>query len=125
MLSICITFNDSSVFLPNRETSVDQSKETLTGVFFEKVLTKDLEYKNGDMDDESWQVLLSANCGYSVNCYDYLEVSEEDVNQILKMISDQDTSGVFEYMNECCYDSNEVLDMWGDEIVSFEVSDES
>ena len=106
-------------------TFVDQSKETLTGVFFEKVLTKDLEYKNGDMDDESWQVLLSANRGYSVNCYDYLEVSEEDVNQILKMISDQDTSGVFEYMNECCYDSNEVLDIWGDEIVSFEVSDEN
>ena len=44
---------------------------TLTGVIYTKRLTKDLEYDNGDMDDESWQVTLCANHDYSVTSYDY------------------------------------------------------
>lgn len=103
---------------------VDESGSTLTEIFYEKRLSKDLEYINGDMDNESLQLTIFANCGYPVNSYDYLEIAEEDVDRIVEMIEDDNSDGLFEYMNECGYDTNEVLDMWGDEVLSYEICDE-
>ncbi len=103
---------------------VDETGSTLTEIFYEKRLSKVLEYENGDMDDESLQLKLLANCGYPVNSYDDLEIPEKDVDRIIEMIKDKDNEGLFEYMNKYCYNTNEVLDMWGDEVLSYEICDE-
>ena len=63
---------------------------TLTGVIYTKRLTNDLEYDNGDMDDESWQVTLCANHNNSVTSYDYYEISEGEVDNIVSLISNRD-----------------------------------
>ena len=63
---------------------------TLTGVIYTKRLTKDLEYDNGDMEDESWQVTLCANHDNSVTSYDYYEIPESEVDEIVSLISNRD-----------------------------------
>ena len=71
-------------------TFANSYNTTLTGVIYNKRLTKDLEYDNGDMDDESWQVTLCANHNNSVTSYDYYEISEGEVDNIVSLISNRD-----------------------------------
>ena len=71
-------------------TFANSYNTTLTGVIYDKRLTKDLEYDNGDMDDESWQVTLCANYNNSVTSYDYYEISESEVDNIVSLISNRD-----------------------------------
>lgn len=106
-------------------TFVNRYYQTLTSIFYEKKLSKDLEYINRDLDNESWTVTLSANRTTSVHSYDYLDVSEDDVQKVFDMVNCRDSIGLQEYMFENDYNTNEVLNMWGDRVerLSFEVND--
>ena len=96
-------------------TFVNPYCRTLTGIYYEKQLSKDLEYMNGDMDDESWQVTLFTGKYLNVNCYDYIDVPTDDVNRVLEMISTRDLDGLGGYMSDRDYTSNEVLNLWGED----------
>lgn len=108
-------------------TFVNPYCRTLTGKYYEKQLSKDLEYMNGDMDDDSWQVTLFTGKYLNVNCYDYIDIPTYDVNRVLEMISTRDLDGLSGYMFDRDYTSNEVLNLWGDdwlERLSFDVRNE-
>ena len=106
-------------------TFVNPYCRTLTGKYYEKQLSKDLEYINGDLEDESWSVTLYANRTPIVNSYDYLEVVADDVQKVMDMVNCRDNIGLQEYLFENDYDTNEVLNIWGgdSELLSFEVYD--
>ena len=106
-------------------TFVNHHCHTLTGIYYEKKLSKDLEYINGDLEDESWSVTLYANRTPIVNSYDYLEVVADDVQKVMDMVNCRDNIGLQEYFFENDYDTNEVLNLWGDdsELLSFEIED--
>lgn len=108
-------------------TFVNHHCHTLTGIYYEKQLSKDLEYINGDLDDESWQVSLFVGKYLNVNCYDYIDVPTEDVNRVVEMISTRDLEGLGGYMFDRDYTSNEVLNLWGEdwlERLTFDVRNE-
>ena len=106
-------------------TFVNHHCRTLTGIYYEKKLSKDLEYINGDLEDESWSVTLYANQTSTINSYDYLEVNKDDMQKVLEMVNCRDNIGLQEYLFENDYDTNEVLNLWGDdsELLSFEIED--
>lgn len=106
-------------------TVVNHRCHTLTGIYYEKKLSKELEYINGDLEDESWSVTLYANQTSTINSYDYLEVNKDDVQKVMEMINCRDNIGLQEYLFENDYDTNEVLNLWGDdsELLSFEIED--
>ena len=108
-------------------TFVNPYCRTLTGKYYEKQLSKDLEYMNGDMDDDSWQVTLFTGKYLNVNCYDYIDIPTYDVNRVLEMISTRDLDGLSGYMFDRDYTSNEVLNLWGEdwlERLTFDVRNE-
>ena len=108
-------------------TFVNPYCRTLTGIYYEKQLSKDLEYMNGDMNDESWQVTLFTGKYLNVNCYDYIDIPTDDVNRVLEMISTRDLDGLSGYMFDRDYTSNEVLNLWGEdwlERLNFDVRNE-
>ena len=79
-------------------------------------------------EDCSWQVVLCADCGVAVSKYEVYDVEEKDVAQLLVMINDGNSDGLWDYVwdNESRR-TVEVLDLWGDqkmEKVSYMVSDE-
>lgn len=106
-------------------TFVNHHCDTLTGIYYEKRLSKELEYINGDLEDESWSVTLYANQTSTINSYDYLEVNKDDMQKVLEMVNCRDNIGLQEYLYENDYDTNEVLNLWGDdsELLSFEIED--
>lgn len=108
-------------------TFVNHHCHTLTGIYYEKQLSKDLEYINGDLEDESWQVTLFVGKYLNVNCYDYIDVPTEDVNRVVEMISTRDLEELGGYMFDRDYTSNEVLNLWGEdwlERLTFDIRNE-
>ena len=108
-------------------TFVNHHCHTLTGIYYEKKLSKDLEYINGDLEDESWQVTLFVSKYLNVNCYDYIDIPTDDLNRVLEMISTRDLEELGGYMFGRDYTSNEVLNLWGEEWLerlSFDVRNE-
>lgn len=106
-------------------TFVNHHCHTITGIYYEKRLSKELEYINGDLKDESWSVTLYANQTSTINFYDYLEVNKDDMQKVMEMVNCRDSIGLQEYLFENDYDTNEVLNLWGDdsELLSFEIED--
>ena len=96
---------------------------TLTGVIYTKRLTKDLEYDNGDMDDESWQVTLCANHNNSVTSYDYYEISEGEVDNIVSLISNRDDDTLSDLLWGRDYERVEVFEFNDIAGLTYEVSD--
>ena len=96
---------------------------TLTGVIYTKRLTKDLEYDNGDMDDESWQVTLCANHNNSVTSYDYYEISEGEVDNIVSLISNRDDDTLSDILWGRDYERVEVFEFNDIAGLTYEVSD--
>ena len=96
---------------------------TLTGVIYTKRLTKDLEYDNGDMDDESWQVTLCANHDNSVTSYDYYEISEGEVDNIVSLISNRDDDTLSDLLWGRDYERVEVFEFNDIAGLTYEVSD--
>ena len=108
-------------------TFVNHHCHTLTDIYYEKKLSRDLEYINGDLEDESWSVTLFVGKYLNVNCYDYIDVPTEDVNRVVEMISTRDLEGLGGYMFDRDYTSNEVLNLWGEdwlERLTFDVRNE-
>ena len=96
---------------------------TLTGVIYTKRLTKDLEYDNGDMDDESWQVTLCANHNNSVTSYDYYEISEGEVANIVSLISNRDDDALSDLLWGRDRETVEVFEFNDIAGLTYEVSD--
>ena len=104
-------------------TFANSYNTTLTGVIYNKRLTKDLEYDNGDMDDESWQVTLCANHNNSVTSYDYYEISEGEVDNIVSLISNRDDDTLSDLLWGRDYERVEVFEFNDIAGLTYEVSD--
>ena len=104
-------------------TFANSYNTTLTGVIYTKRLTKDLEYDNGDMDDESWQVTLCANHNNSVTSYDYYEISEGEVDNIVSLISNRDDDTLSDLLWGRDYERVEVFEFNDIAGLTYEVSD--
>lgn len=104
-------------------TFANSYNTTLTGVIYNKRLTKDLEYDNGDMDDESWQVTLCANHNNSVTSYDYYEISEGEVDNIVSLISNRDDDALSDLLWGRDYERVEVFEFNDIAGLTYEVSD--
>ena len=96
---------------------------TLTGVIYTKRLTKDLEYDNGDMEDESWQVTLCANHDNSVTSYDYYEIPESEVDEIVSLISNRDDDTLCDVLWDRDRETVEVFEFNDIAGLTYEVSD--
>ena len=108
-------------------TFVNPYCRTLTGIYYEKQLSKELEYMTDKVEDQCWQVTLSTNRYININSYDYSYIPSKDVNQLIDMILNNDIDGINTYMNEYGYDTNEVLNIWGDDMlekVEYEILNE-
>lgn len=104
-------------------TFANSYNTTLTGVIYNKRLTKDLEYDNGDMDDESWQVTLCANHNNSVTSYDYYEISEGEVDNIVSLISNRDDDTLSDLLWGRDYERVEVFEFNDIAGLTYKVSD--
>lgn len=95
-------------------TFVNPYCRSLTGIHYEKQLSKNLEYFTEEKD-KCWQITLSTNRYININSYDYTYIPSEDVRQVLDMIIDNDINGLNRYMYEYGYNTNEVLNLWGED----------
>ena len=96
---------------------------TLTGVIYTKRLTKNLEYDNGDMDDESWQVTLCANQSHSVTSYDYYEIPEDEGDKFVNLISNRDDDTLCDLLWDMDRETVEVFEFNDIARLTYEVSD--
>ena len=96
---------------------------TLTGVIYTKRLTKDLEYDNGDMEDESWQVTLCANHSDSVTSYDYYEIPESEVDKFVNLITNRDDDTLVDELWDRDLNRVEVFEFNDISGLTYEVSD--
>ena len=96
---------------------------TLTGVNYRKRLTKDLEYDNGDMDDESWQVTLCANHDKSVTSYDFYEIPEDEGDKFVNLISNRDCDTLNDLLWDRDRETVEVFEFNEYSGLTYEVSD--
>ena len=104
-------------------TFANSYNTTLTGVIYNKRLTKDLEYDNGDMEDESWQVTLCANHDNSVTSYDYYEIPESEVDEIVSLISNRDDDTLCDLLWNRDRETVEVFEFNDIAGLTYEVSD--
>lgn len=96
---------------------------TLTGLIYTKMLTKDLEYNNGDMDDESWQVTLCANHSDSVTSYDYYDIPESEVDKFVNLITNRDDDTLVDELWNRDLNRVEVFEFNDISGLTYEVSD--
>jgi hypothetical protein len=101
----------------------DSNNSTLTGLIYTKMLTKDLEYNNGDMNDESWLVTLCANQSHSVTSYDYYEIPEDEVDEIVSLISNRDDDTLCDVLWDRDRETVEVFEFNDIAGLTYEVSD--
>ena len=104
-------------------TFANSYNTTLTGVIYTKRLTKDLKYDNGNMDDESWQVTLCANHDNSVTSYDYYEIPEGEVDNIVSLISNRDDDTLSDLLWDMDRETVEVFEFNDIARLTYEVSD--
>ena len=107
---------------------VDEYGQTLTHIPYVKRMDKNLEFIN-DADDDSWYLTLCADGRRKPTSFDFCEVNEEDVPEIISMMEDGNYGEVYEYLWESenletwelfnvCGETNEV-------VLSFELNDET
>lgn len=101
----------------------DSNNSTLTGLIYTKMLTKDLEYNNGDMDDESWQVTLCANHSNSVTSYDYYDIPESEVDKFVNLITNRDDDTLVDELWDRDLNRVEVFEFNDISGITYEVSD--
>lgn len=101
--------NDSEV----NTTFLNDQGITLTEVFYNKILNKNLEYVT---EEESWTLHL--RCGYDYNditSFTSYVIDEEDIDKVLDFFETEDTDNLQNYLFDLDDEIYEVYNLWGDD----------
>lgn len=106
---------------------IDEYGDTLTRIGYVKRMNKDLEFVNNE--GEGWYLTLCADAGCDVLQFNFSEVAEDDIHDVMSMFEAKDTGGLIGYAwSSESMQTSEILPIYGDdeeERLSFEITDEN
>ena len=106
---------------------IDEYGDTLTRIGYVKRMNKNLEFINNE--GEGWYLTLCADGGCDVLQFNFSEVAEDDIHDVMSMFEAEDSGGLIGYAwSSKSMQTSEILPIYGDdeaERLSFEITDEN
>lgn len=99
-----------------------------TGVEYVKRLNKDLEFIT-NTDDESWYLTLRGDVSRDITQFNFCEVEEDGIKDVISMFEEEDTDSIFDYvLSSDTLETVENFQVWDDpseEQLSYEITDKN